>query len=193
MVGSLLQKRVQIEGLTARTDLNGRVGTAISFEGGRWTIALEGSEGEPTVNVKPANLKLELKTRFKAANREARSLPPEVFDDTMRLKLYALSKQSEGPAPTAPPAADASELDAAKWAAWDCVRHLSKEEAMSRYCEVIDGLVELVQAVLDETGAEGAEAATKEPEAKTAEAVAPNGAGTAATAAEQEEAGAAEA
>ena len=101
------------------------------------------------------NLKPELKARFKAANLEARSLPPEVFDDTMRLKLYALSKQSEGPAPIAPPTG-ASHLDAAKWAAWDCVRHLAKEEAMTRYCEVIDGLVELVKAVLDETGTEGA-------------------------------------
>ena len=88
----------------------------------------------------------QLRARFKRANISARELPSEVFDQTQRLKLYALSKQSEvGAAPAALPEG-ASELEAAKWAAWDCVRHLDQVQAMKSYTEIIEKLVQLISS-----------------------------------------------
>ena len=51
-------KRVEMHGLLARPDLNGRTGDATQFssESGRYTVVVEG--GSETVALKPANLRL---------------------------------------------------------------------------------------------------------------------------------------
>ena len=155
----LLHQRVCLEGLQARPELNGRRGVAVSYDEAeeRYTVELDGSDSLRP-RVKGTNLQrcaeplaaegvpAELKARFKKANANARSLPSEVFDQTMRLKLYALSKQSEGlSAPEAPPQG-ASDLETAKWTAWKCVRHLEQVEAITSYTEIIEKLVELVSS-----------------------------------------------
>ena len=52
----LLGQRVVLGGLSARPELNGRLGVARSFEGGRYAVALEG--GGESVRVRPGNLSL---------------------------------------------------------------------------------------------------------------------------------------
>jgi len=78
--------------------------------------------------------------RYKRASEDARSLPPNLLTNSQRLKLYALFKQAEGPAPESGP----SRFDAvarAKWEAWNDVRSLSAEQAVESYCSIIEGLV----------------------------------------------------
>jgi len=153
----LLHQRVCLEGLQARPDLNGREGVVVAYDqaDGRYTVELDGGDNLRP-RVKAANLQrasfdakavpAQLRARFKRANISARELPSEVFDQTQRLKLYALSKQSEvGAAPAALPEG-ASELEAAKWAAWDCVRHLDQVQAMKSYTEIIEKLVQLISS-----------------------------------------------
>ena len=48
---------VVLRGLSSRPDLNGQRGVVWSFEGGRYTVAVEG--GGETVRVRPANLSAE--------------------------------------------------------------------------------------------------------------------------------------
>ncbi|EOD42121.1 hypothetical protein EMIHUDRAFT_194846 [Emiliania huxleyi CCMP1516] len=77
--------------------------------------------------------------RYKRASEDARSLPPNLLTNSQRLKLYALFKQAEGPAPESGP----SRFDAvarAKWEAWNDVRSLSAEQAVESYCSIIEGL-----------------------------------------------------
>lgn len=78
--------------------------------------------------------------RYKRASEDARSLPPNLLTNSQRLKLYALFKQAEGPAPESGP----SRFDAvarAKWEAWNDVRSLSADQAVESYCSIIEGLV----------------------------------------------------
>ena len=50
----LLGQRVELGGLSSRPELNGQLGVAESFEGGRYAVALEG--GGESVRVRPGNL-----------------------------------------------------------------------------------------------------------------------------------------
>ena len=50
----LLGQRVVLRGLSSRPELNGQRGEAQSFEGGRYTVALE--RGGESVRVRPGNL-----------------------------------------------------------------------------------------------------------------------------------------
>ena len=52
-----LGQSVVLRGLSSRPDLNGQRGVVWSFEGGRYTVAIEG--GGETVRVRPANLSAE--------------------------------------------------------------------------------------------------------------------------------------
>ncbi|KAL1495293.1 hypothetical protein AB1Y20_017153 [Prymnesium parvum] len=82
--------------------------------------------------------------RFESALHIARTLPPSLLSKDQKLKLFALFKQAEAPAPAAPPA-DASELEIAKWEAWNDVRSLTQEQAMRSYAMVIEGLLEMLK------------------------------------------------
>ena len=84
--------------------------------------------------------------RFRAAILSARSLHPDLLTQGQKLKLYALFRQSQGPAPPEPPA-DPTTLAQAKWEAWRDVRGLSQQEAMDAYSEIIEGLTGLMAAL----------------------------------------------
>ena len=55
----------------------------------------------------------ELAGRFEEAELFQQHLPREMLSSVQQLKLYALTKQSRGPAPAAPPS-QASEMELAK-------------------------------------------------------------------------------
>jgi len=85
-----------------------------------------------------------LASRYAKSSEDAKRLPQKLLTNSQRLKLYALFKQAEGPAPTAsPPIYNA--VARAKWEAWNDVRPLSSEQAMESYCSIIEGLVAITQ------------------------------------------------
>lgn len=106
--------------------------------------------------------------RFQNAILNARQLPPDLLTNSQKLKLYALYKQTEQPAPTDPPprvnplarakvcgrssrVACAAPLTGslrpcAQWEAWNDVRSLSEQQAMESYCAIIEGLVSMMTA-----------------------------------------------
>tara|TARA_B110001452_G_scaffold264876_1_gene268611 strand:+ start:348 stop:1145 length:798 start_codon:yes stop_codon:yes gene_type:complete len=84
--------------------------------------------------------------RFQNAILNARQLPPDLLTNSQKLKLYALYKQTETPAPPeAPPKTNA--LARAKWEAWNDVRSLSEVQAMESYYLIIEGLVSMMESV----------------------------------------------
>ena len=84
--------------------------------------------------------------RFQNAILNARQLPPDLLTNSQKLKLYALYKQTESPAPPeAPPKTNA--LARAKWEAWNDVRSLSVVQAMESYYLIIEGLVSMMESV----------------------------------------------
>jgi acyl-CoA-binding protein len=91
--------------------------------------------------------------RFRQAILAARKLHPDLLSQSQKLRLYALFRQSQEPAPDEPPA-EASELAQAKWEAWRDVRTLTAAEAMDAYAEIIEGLVAMMAAFDDEPGCE---------------------------------------
>ena len=54
--GTLTGQRVMITDLVARADLNGGLGTCISFDGARYTVVMDDANGGGQVALKPANL-----------------------------------------------------------------------------------------------------------------------------------------
>jgi hypothetical protein len=78
-------KRVEMHGLLARPDLNGRTGDATQFssESGRYTVVVEG--GSETVALKPANLRL-----VKRNDADATAFAPGT-----RVKLKGLAAKPE--------------------------------------------------------------------------------------------------
>lgn len=85
-----------------------------------------------------------LKQQYARAAEDARLLPNDLLSNAQRLKLFALFKQAEGPAPEVPPPRT-NAVGYAKWEAWNDVRSLSKEQAMESYCAIIEGLVSLTR------------------------------------------------
>ena len=83
--------------------------------------------------------------RFRQAILAARSLHPDLLSQPQKLKLYALFRQSQGPAPDEPPE-QANALAQAKWEAWRDVKSLSAAKAMDAYAEIIEGLVAMMAA-----------------------------------------------
>ena len=96
--------------------------------------------------------------RFQNAIMNARQLPPDLLTNSQKLKLYALYKQTEQPAPEDPPPR-VNPLARAKWEAWNDVRSLSEQQAMESYCAIIEGLVSMMIA----TGALPSQAAQQQP------------------------------
>ena len=86
--------------------------------------------------------------RFRQAINAARSLHPDVLSQSQKLRLYALFRQSQGPADDVPPA-EKNALAQAKWEAWRDVKGLSQAEAMDAYSEIIEGLVAMMAAFDD--------------------------------------------
>ena len=84
-----------------------------------------------------------LSARFEEAALFQQHLPREMLSSVQQLKLYALTKQARGPAPASPPAG-ASELEQAKWEAWNDARPLSQQQAMESFCKIIEGLVAII-------------------------------------------------
>ena len=82
--------------------------------------------------------------RYHAASKTAASLPQNMLTTAQRLKLYALFKQADQPAPKAAPSRF-NAVARAKWEAWNDVRDLSKQQAMDAYSNIIEGLVKLTQ------------------------------------------------
>ena len=92
-----------------------------------------------------------LESRYAAASEHAKRLPQKLLTNSQRLKLYALFKQAEGPAPAqGPPFFQA--VARAKWEAWNDVRSLSAQQAMESYCSIIEGLVAITQGTLGANG-----------------------------------------
>ena len=89
---------------------------------------------------------MEQEKRFRAAIQSARSLHPDLLTQGQKLKLYALFRHSQAPAPAEPPA-EASELSQAKWEAWRDCHALTKLQAMDAYSEIIEGLVAVMSAL----------------------------------------------
>ena len=83
--------------------------------------------------------------RFQNAILHARQLPPDLLTNSQKLKLYALYKQTETPAPQEPPP-KTNALARAKWEAWNDVRSLSELQAMESYCAIIEGLVSMMES-----------------------------------------------
>jgi acyl-CoA-binding protein len=82
---------------------------------------------------------LDLETRFQTAAAASKQLPRRPGNDTL-LKMYALYKQA-----TAGDVAGARPgvfdfVSGAKYDAWLALKGVSKEDAMSQYVELIDGL-----------------------------------------------------
>lgn len=101
---------------------------------------------------------MSVEKRFDEAIEVARSLPPSLLSKEQKLKLFALFKQAEAHAPLKP-AEGASELELAKWEAWNDVRSLSAEQAMRSYAQVIEGLASMLRGDDDQSseGEEGEE------------------------------------
>eukprot|EP00310_Coccolithus_braarudii_P022032 CAMPEP_0183352538 /NCGR_PEP_ID=MMETSP0164_2-20130417/29501_1 /TAXON_ID=221442 /ORGANISM="Coccolithus pelagicus ssp braarudi, Strain PLY182g" /LENGTH=406 /DNA_ID=CAMNT_0025524993 /DNA_START=30 /DNA_END=1246 /DNA_ORIENTATION=- len=101
---------------------------------------------------------LQLEERYRRAAAGARSLPNDLLSNAQRLKLYALFKQAEGPAPlTAPSRIHA--INFAKWEAWNDVRSLTSDQAMESYCSIIEGLISITESEQGGTTGPAAEAA----------------------------------
>ncbi|KAL1499122.1 hypothetical protein AB1Y20_013634 [Prymnesium parvum] len=100
----------------------------------RPAAGLENDSPQPSL---PAETPEEVAARFDQAAATVRSL--EGLDNETMLLLYGLFKQARGAAPPQPP----SRLQMAaraKWEAWDRQRGLSREDAMSRYCALVEML-----------------------------------------------------
>lgn len=90
---------------------------------------------------------IDIDERYRRAAEDARSIPNDLLSSAQRLKLYALFKQAESPAPEKPP----SRINAvaySKWEAWNDVRPLTKQQAMESYCAIIEGLMSLTRGKL---------------------------------------------
>jgi len=85
--------------------------------------------------------------RYHRAAEDARSIPNDLLSSAQRLKLYALFKQAESPAPEKPPS-KGNAVAYSKWEAWNDVRPLSKQQAMESYCAIIEGLMSLTRGQL---------------------------------------------
>lgn len=86
-----------------------------------------------------------IEERFQAAVNVIKGLPkngPYQPSTSMMLKFYGLFKQASegGCAPKKPPFWDV--VGRAKWDAWNNNRHLSKEQAMQRYVESLQEIIE---------------------------------------------------
>jgi diazepam-binding inhibitor (GABA receptor modulating acyl-CoA-binding protein) len=83
---------------------------------------------------------MNLSKRFERSSRRVWRLK-EKPDDSTLLNLYALYKQAtEGDAKSPRPIPDGM-AGLAKWRAWRKLRGTSVEEAMERYCELVDSLM----------------------------------------------------
>jgi len=85
-----------------------------------------------------------LTARYARASEDAKKLPPKLLTNSQRLRLYALFKQAEEPAPAQAPSYF-NAIARAKWEAWNDCRSLTAEQAMESYCAIIEGLVAITQ------------------------------------------------
>jgi acyl-CoA-binding protein len=85
-------------------------------------------------------IEMDLKKKFEKAIKRVWRLK-EKPDETTLLKLYALYKQAtEGDAKSP---RSRGMVGMAKWRAWRKLRGIAIEEAMERYCTVVDTLMKL--------------------------------------------------
>jgi len=83
---------------------------------------------------------MDLKKRFERATKRVWRLK-ERPDDIILLELYALYKQvTEGDARSPRPIRDGL-VGMAKWRAWRKLRGITVNEAMERYCGIVDRLM----------------------------------------------------
>jgi len=83
---------------------------------------------------------MDLKKRFERATKRVWRLK-ERPDDMILLELYALYKQvTEGDARSPRPIRDGL-VGMAKWRAWRKLRGITVNEAMERYCGIVDRLM----------------------------------------------------
>lgn len=81
----------------------------------------------------------DLESRFKKAGEDVKTLS-ERPDNEMLLKLYAHYKQgAEGDVSGSPPGM-MNFVGRAKYDAWEALKGLSKEDAMTAYVELVEGL-----------------------------------------------------
>ena len=86
------------------------------------------------------NENMNLKKRFERATKRVWRLK-ERPDDIILLELYALYKQvTEGDARSPRPIRDGL-VGMAKWRAWRKLRGITVNEAMERYCGIVDRLM----------------------------------------------------
>jgi len=85
-------------------------------------------------------IEMDLKKKFEKAIKRVWRLK-EKPDETTLLKLYALYKQAtEGDAKSP---RSRGMVGMAKWRAWRKLRGIAIEEAMERYCTVVDTIMKL--------------------------------------------------
>jgi len=87
-------------------------------------------------------IEMDLKKRFEKAIKRVWRLK-EKPDEMTLLKLYALYKQATEGDVKSPRPISRGMAGLAKWRAWRKLRGIAIEEAMERYCTVVDTLMKL--------------------------------------------------
>lgn len=83
----------------------------------------------------------ELQQQFEQAAARAKELPERPDNDTL-LKLYALYKQGSAGDATGDKPGFFDFVGVAKYEAWEKLKGMDREEAMRRYIELVDSLVD---------------------------------------------------